>query len=276
MIDEVRVILAAALKKVDAQAAFTMDGLWRLMAWGATAASALLIAVLVTRGETGPTPRRIAAVVSSSSQSPPSVVKESPKQTQLALAAASPPPPPAPAFDAQAEDRRLAEAVRGLAADNDELKSRIGVVEQTMSDVTGSITQQLAAANSPQPPPAASPPEWPDKDAPMPPMTADIAAILAPFVPTPTQYGVDIGAGASIPVLRARWAGLRTAHPDLFNGLQPAVTLRKALPANRVELRLVAGPLASADAAIALCADLVAYRLVCQPTVFAGQHLALE
>jgi hypothetical protein len=41
-------------------------------------------------------------------------------------------------------------------------------------------------------------------------------------------------------------------------------------------LRLVVGPLASADAAAKLCTTLERLRLTCQPTIFAGRHLALD
>jgi len=41
-------------------------------------------------------------------------------------------------------------------------------------------------------------------------------------------------------------------------------------------LRLVLGPLASAGAAAKLCTMLERFRLTCQPTIFAGRHLALD
>jgi hypothetical protein len=40
--------------------------------------------------------------------------------------------------------------------------------------------------------------------------------------------------------------------------------------------RLVIGPLASAGAAAKLCTTLERFRLTCQPTIFAGRHLALD
>jgi hypothetical protein len=251
--------VTAAFRKFAARNALTMQGLWRLAAWGATAASALLIAVLTTRGEVGPRPR---AVVGSS---PSARVLPSAKSDLISTQHP---------FDAQAETRRLSEAVRGLAAESDELKSRVAVVEHSMDDVTGSITQQIAAARNASG--GVILPPWPDNKPPLPPTTAAIAAVLAPVVPTPTQYGVDIGSALSIPTLRARWVGIRSAHPDLFGGLRPVVTLKQVSRSNRVELRLVVGPLASADAATQLCAYLAPYRLFCQPTLFAGQHLALE
>jgi hypothetical protein len=41
-------------------------------------------------------------------------------------------------------------------------------------------------------------------------------------------------------------------------------------------LRLVIGPLPSADAAARLCKTLERFRLTCQPAIFAGRHLALD
>jgi hypothetical protein len=62
----------------------------------------------------------------------------------------------------------------------------------------------------------------------------------------------------------------------LFRGLAPTVTLREVSRLGSPELRLVVGPLSSADAASGLCASLSVYRLYCEPTIFGGQHLALE
>ncbi len=90
------------------------------------------------------------------------------------------------------------------------------------------------------------------------------------------KYGVDIGSAVSIEVLRARWLGIHSAHGKLFEGLMPAVMLRQAPHTGRTELRLVVGPLANAEAAAKLCAALALYRLPCQPTLFGGQHIALQ
>jgi len=42
------------------------------------------------------------------------------------------------------------------------------------------------------------------------------------------------------------------------------------------ELRLVVGPPVSANAAAKLCNALERFRLTCQPTIFAGRHLAMD
>ena len=250
MVEEVR-LAKADLKRPAPRIAVTMHGLWRLVVWGSTAATALLIAVLSSRGVVGSQ----RAAVAMSTIGGHSVAQVQPGQA------------PAHPFDAQAETKRLAETVRELAAENDQLKSRIGLVEHSMDDVTGSIAQQAKST-------ALAP--WPDDGPPVPATPAAIAAVVAPALPLPMEYGVDIGGAVSIQALRARWAGIRSAHPQLLGGLLPTVTLSELPPSNRPELRLVVGPLASAGAASRLCAALERSRLSCQPTIFAGRHLALD
>jgi hypothetical protein len=254
MTDEVR-LAKADLKRPARAAPFTMHGLWRLVVWGSTATTALLIAVLSSRGVVGS--QRAAVAASTFGGATVAVV-------QPALA---PQQPAARPFDAQAETKKLADAVRDLSADNDELKSRLAAVEQSVDDVTGSIARQAKAT---------APPPWPDNGPPVPATPAAIAAVIAPALPLPMEYGVDIGSAVSIQALRARWAGIRSAHPQLFDGLAPTVSLSELPPSNRPELRLVIGPLPSADAAAKLCRTLERFRLTCQPTIFAGRHLALD
>jgi hypothetical protein len=253
MADEVR-LAKADLKRAAPRVPVTMHGLWRLVVWGSTAATALLIAVLSSRGVVGS--QRAAVAASTLGGATVAVVQPAPT-----------PQPAARPFDAQAETKKLADAVRDLTADNDELKSRLAVVEHSVDDVTGSIAQQAKAT--------AAPP-WPDSGPPVPSTPAAIAAVIAPALPLPMEYGVDIGSAVSIQALRARWAGIRSAHPQLFDGLAPTVSLSETPQSNRPELRLVLGPLASAGAAAKLCTTLERFRLTCQPTIFAGRHLALD
>jgi hypothetical protein len=254
MADEVR-LAKADLKRPAAAVPVTMHGLWRLVVWGSTAATALLIAVLSSRGVVGS--QRAAVAASTLGGGTVAIVQ--PVQT--------PPQTAAHSFDAQAETKKLAEAVRDLTADNDELKSRLAVVEHSVDDVTGSIERQAKST--------AAPP-WPEDGPPVLTTPAAIAAVIAPALPLPMEYGVDIGSAVSIQALRARWAGIRSAHPQLFNGLAPTISLSEMPPSNRPELRLVLGPLASAGAAAKLCTTLERFRLTCQPTIFAGRHLTLE
>jgi hypothetical protein len=254
MADEVR-LARADLKRPAPKVSVTMHGLWRLVVWGSTAATALLIAVLSSRGVVGSQRAAIAASTLGGS----TVAMVQPAQ--------SPPQPAARSFEAQAETKKLAEAVRDLTADNDELKSRLAVVEHSVDDVTGSIARQAQST---------APPPWPENGPPVPATPAAIAAVIAPALPLPMEYGVDIGSAVSIQALRARWAGIRSAHPQLFDGLAPTIALGETQQSNRPELRLVIGPLPSADAAARLCTTLGRFRLTCQPTIFAGRHLALD
>jgi hypothetical protein len=282
-------------KKAAPKKTFSMQGLWRMALWGATAASALLIAVFATRSEVGS--QRVALILSSLHVN--SLVRPGQATTKVA----------ARAFDAQAETRRLSDAVRGLTADSDKLKSRLAAVEHNIDDITGSITRQIEAVKAER----AAPAPWPAAAAATPALPAVIASVVAPVVPPPsglaaplpqnpllpaaaatsaeqptdavapagqptepTEYGVDIGSALSIQTLRARWLGIRSAHPQLFEGLAPTVMLRDIPHSNRVELRLVVGPLADAEAAARLCASLAYFRLFCRPTIFDRQHLALQ
>jgi hypothetical protein len=254
MADEVR-LAKADLKRPTAAVPVTMRGLWRLVVWGSTAATALLIAVMSSRGVVGS--QRAAVAASTLGGATVAVVQPAPTSPQ----------PAARPFDAQAETKKLADAVRDLTADNDELKSRLAVVEHSVDDVTGSIERQAKAT---------APPPWPDSGPPVPATPAAIAAVIAPALPLPMEYGVDIGSAVSIQALRARWAGIRSAHPQLFDGLAPTISLSETPQSNRPELRLVLGPIASANAAAKLCKTLERFRLTCQPTIFAGRHLALD
>src|SRR6202035_903964 len=129
MADEVRLAEADA-KRPTAAVPVTMRGLWRLVVWGSTAATALLIAVMSSRGVVGS--QRAAVAASTFGGATVAVVQPAPTPQQ----------PAARPFDAQAETKKLADAVRDLTADNDELKSRLAVVEHSVDDVTGSIERQ--------------------------------------------------------------------------------------------------------------------------------------
>ncbi len=250
-------------RKGEARRSFTFAGLQRMALWGAMGAGAFFIAVLSARGDVGA--QRLAAALHGG-------------QAQTVTRN----------FDAQAETHRLAEAVRGLMMDGEQIKTRLASVEHDMSDVTGSVGREIAASNAARAiedgpsvsstaataaliPPA---PQAPIVAGSAPATIPADAAVLA--TPRTQQYGVDIGSGLTIVALRARWASLRAAHPDLLAGLQPIVSIREVARANRVELRLVAGPLSQSADAAQLCVSLAAFGLFCQPTAYDGQRLALR
>ena len=251
-----------------------MAGLRRLTVWGSTAAGALLIAALTSRSPVGA--QRMAAILRHDG----GLVQVA----QVAQVAQVPQVATRPS-DSAAETQRLAETVRGLAASDEQIKTRLAAVEHDMDDMTGAITKQIEAADAARQ----------SADGPSVATTAAAAAIVPTaalgFVASPpatipaaaeaaspalprTAYGVDIGSALTIEALRARWNTIRAAHPQLLEGLEPLVSIKEVPHANRVELRLLAGPFADAGAAARLCAALSPAGLFCQPTMFDGQHLA--
>ena len=92
---------------------------------------------------------------------------------------------------------------------------------------------------------------------------------------TQTEFGIDIGGGASVDALRALWVSSRNSHAAQFDKLRPIVGIREVRP-GFVELRLIVGPLADAAAAARLCAALGPHGRTCKPAVFDGQRLALR
>ncbi len=276
----------ATSKRPAAQTAFTMQRLWRQAVWGCVAAAALLLAVVA--GFTNAGAQRAALVLSSLNGAP-----ASPAQT----AQAQPPNQPVSrSLDSDFIVRQLTQSVRALAEDRDRMAKRLAAVERNLDDMTGSISQQIEAAKAPSapPPPVASwlataatplitvpgtlPPSGWD-GAPRPSSTAPAAAAqpLDAIAPAANAaYGAEIGSASSIKALHARWAGIRSAHLQLLDGLTPVVSLRENPRSHKTELRLVVGPLANAAAAAQLCATLMAVQLSCLPTMFDGHNLALE
>ena len=254
--------------------------------WVGLATMAVLATVLAGRTETGV--RRIAGLLSSE----PTAAARSAKDTQLANRT----------FDQEAEQRRLSEAVRMLAADRDRLLARVNTLERSLDDVTGSIAGAAPRAVAPGTPsavtvpPAAAPapvastpapaPALPPAVTPIPPtqgqnrvVTGHLASgnpMAAESVATKTEFGVDLGGNTSVEALKAQWAALKSGQPGLLEGLRPVVTIREAQKGGGVELRLVAGPLVNASVAARLCAAFAAAGQACQPTVFDGQKLALQ
>jgi hypothetical protein len=280
---------AAAKSTAAAKRPLTMAGLWRQAGWGLAAIAALFVAVLSTRDDGAM--ERVGALLAS-----------------LHLV---PTPPAKHQFDAEAAARQLAQGVRSLVDDRDRLASRLAALERDMGDMTGSIKSQIEAVKAAK----SEPPPWPDEAPPVPMTPADIAAMVKPVSPAPapaaavpapsapaaanplpssqpaaalatapaetpapagSTYGADIGTATTIKALHARWTWLRTAHPALFEGLQPLVSLKQNPRTNRAELHLIVGPYSNADAAEQFCDFIVPYHLTCQPAMFDGSRLALQ
>ena len=196
------------------------------------------------------------------------------------------------------EARRLAEAVRLLAADRDRLAARVAALERNIGDMTGSIAPGAARpipgappmlAPSPTPPIATAPPASPPVAAPGKPPPLQALPNPGPADPptpadpgptgsvvTKTEFGIDLGGGPSIEALRALWSQVKAGNQQLFEGLRPVMSIREAARPGAFELRLVAGPFGNVTAAARACAVLAASGLACQPAVFDGQRLALK
>jgi len=255
----------------------------RLGVWIGLATVAVLTAVLTARTESGI--RRIATLLS-------------PAQVEPMRSAKGPAPQIANRqFDQEAEQRRLSETVRTLAADRDRLAARLNTLERNIEDVTGSIGPAAKAlpsiaaipapsARAPAPPAAAQGAAAPQTPAPSvaAPSQNRVAAghlatnnpTAAESVATKTEFGVDLGGNATIDGLRTMWSNLKATQPAMLEGLRPVITIREGAKSGSMELRLVAGPLANASIAARLCAALAAAGTSCQPTVFDGQRLALQ
>jgi len=183
-------------------------------------------------------------------------------------------------FDAEAVTRQLADALRVLASNDEQLRGRVATLEHDLDDVTGSIRQVAAASEARRsndgPTVFATASLTASATAPIKPPPAPPAFQSEPAMPAappPTQYGVDIGSGLSLQALRARWQTLRMTHAALLEGMQPIVTVRET-PHGKIELRLVVGPMAQPGAASQLCQALTMFGMFCQPAVYDGQHLA--
>ncbi len=107
----------------------------RLGVWITLATAAVLTTVLAARTETGI--RRLATLIAPSNEP-----ARGAKAPQLANRQ----------FDQEAEQRRVTEAIRALAADRDRLMARIGSLERNLEDVTGSIPPAAASPKPPSPP----------------------------------------------------------------------------------------------------------------------------
>jgi hypothetical protein len=279
-------------KSVAAKRPFTFQSLWRQAGWGLAAVVALFIAILSTRDDEAL--QKVSSLVVSFNFLPAS--------------------PPKHQFDAEAAARQLAQALRGLADDRDRLAIRLAALERDMDDTTGSIKKQIEAvktAKSAPPPwpdqvapvpmtsadiaamikpaapsPAAvaansTPRNQPAAAAEPSPQTPPPASAANPspataFASAATPYGADIGTALTMKALHTRWTWLRTAHPALFEGLQPLVSLKQNPRSNRTELHLIVGPYGNAEAAEQFCDFVVPFRLTCEPAMFDGSRLTLQ
>lgn len=109
------------------------------------------------------------------------------------------------------------------------------------------------------------------------PAPAPAPAAPAPAAPEPgKRFAIEIGGPNSIDSLRGLWAKVRDSQAGEFlSEVKPAIALREGGKPGLVEMRLVAGPVASALAASRLCASVAIAGVACRATSYDGQMLAL-
>jgi hypothetical protein len=346
----------AKASQFGVQAQFGMRALWRLAIWGCLAAFAVFAAIISAYSNVA-SQRPVAAVTSSqkpsgqASSGQASSGQASSGQATPDQAALNQVTPQARTLAGEAgtrssetaeETRRLTEAVRALAADQDRVLARIAALERNLDGVTGSIKRDRMAGPQPTPNPSLNPSattattqvtrsEMPVASATTAPVTiapvtaapvmettttpaqgpaspqtgaSDAAQTAAPdashhaaaspsiqpHAPTPAEpaaapaeplaaaggLGVDIGGATNYEGLRTLWHSTQNSDPALLEELYPVVAVRENSKTHGIDLRLLAGPLADADAAARLCATLSAARHYCQPVAFEGQRLPLN
>jgi hypothetical protein len=266
---------------------YGMPTLLRLATWGVLATISLGLAVISAYSSA---PRPTAADTG---------------RTQLRTSAAEP-------GEADANTRRLIDVQRTLAADREQLLARIDLLERNLADVTGSIKGGASAAwrqplaqitlssSAAGTPAAAAPASHPEIPAALPTATLNVPAStpaspppstmpsVAGATPDPSgrgaaaasnlvraDLGVDVGGAHNFETLRALWTSTKRSNVALPEELYPLVLVRENNKTPGAELRLIIGPLASAEAVARLCSALLAEHRYCQPVAFEGQRLSL-
>ena len=217
----------------------------RLGIWIGLATVAVLTAVLTARTETGV--RRIANLLSPAS----SEIARNNIGPQIASRQ----------VDQEAEQRRLGELVRTLAADRDRLVARLGAVERNLDDVTGSIPRPETAnpASRPLPqiqpaPPPAVVSAPPTVVAPAPQAAAPPPAATAPASAPPTPQAAA-QPSIQLPPNRVAAGHLATGAPSAIESV-----------ATKTEFGIDVGGNASVDGLRALWLSLK----TAQPALFDG------
>ncbi len=240
---------------------------WRLGRWGVAAGAAVSLAYFVASSDLGL--RRMA--------------------TAFAIVQGLPPTPSTQPRD-DGEVVRLSESLRRLTNDRDRLLARLETLERNLDDLTGSVergstTPRVSDIVPSSPPEPATPVPQTGSVTPLqqssviPPTqnAAPDSASTTPVNPTTkVDFGIDLGSAPTVEGLRSLWTSAKNKHAKLLEGLRPIIALRENAKPGSVELRLVAGPLASAALAARLCVVIITAGTVCQPAVYDGQQLAMR
>jgi hypothetical protein len=319
-----------------------MQALWRLAIWGGLAAFALFVAI-ISAYSNAVSQRQAASMAAGQGAAGQGAAGQRASGQEAAQPYTS--AGEAAARAGEEEARRLTQTVRSLAADRDQLLTRVALLERNLDGVTGSIKrertanpqqvplqlplqapqqaqqqiplqvppqvpqqapqQNLAAATGPAPimarpeaPPApvveaaiapaqipsqppsassASPVAAPDAGNRVAAAAPSLMRVVAPPEPLAAAggLGVDVGGAANYDGLRTLWHSTRNSDPALLEELFPVVAVRENGKTRGVDLRLIVGPIADAEAAARLCSTLSAAHHYCQPVAFEGQRLSL-
>jgi hypothetical protein len=95
-------------------------------------------------------------------------------------------------------------------------------------------------------------------------------------IPGRPAAGVDVGGAKDFDGLRTLWNTISANYADLFEGLNPIVSVRENSKSRGAELRLVAGPITDIESASRICTTLAAAKRFCRLVTFEGQPLALQ
>jgi hypothetical protein len=257
-----------------------MRALWRLAIWGTTASACLAAAVFAANTDVG-AQRLLALNAPVATPERVTLAPDQPSAAQLAARSA----------ETENEMRRLAQAVQSLDAEREQLVTRIATLERNLEDITGSIRAQAASPAPPNPAPsqpaAVGPQSEPavSQSEPVAPQSEPVASrsaavgseVAAPEAKPAARpaIGIDVGGAPSFAGLRLLWNATRSVHAPWFEDLHPLALARENPRARGVELRLVVGPFADAQAAAAVCAALTGARRFCQPASYEGQPFSL-
>jgi hypothetical protein len=203
---------------------FGMQALWRVATWGGLATFALFAAVIAAYSNAG-AQRQTASITAG----------QGTKQPRAPIADFAPQP-----SESAEETRRLAEAVHNLAADHDQVLTRIAALERNLDGVTGSIKRDRIAG-PPQPPVqvppqiSPTPPQTPQQPAQQTPQNPAITAaipVVRPELPAvPVAVAVINPPQLPAPQQSGAGEGAQTAAPDAGNRSVASNPVRATAPA---------------------------------------------
>ena len=261
--------------------------LW-VCGWGGAAAVAL--AVLAVTSQTESASERLRRIFASTE--PAAVAQMPPRIARL-----------------ESDMQLIAAQVHALTVERDRLVGRIGLLESSIDDMTGTIKRQAAAtaaALAAKTPPTPSAPPTTLTIAPNPQSmgvtnasTPTPSITVAPKPDTPStekiplpptrlaaappneqeqqaasqsEFGLDLGGATTVDGVRQRWITVKANFGPLLSGMFP-LAAREHRPGS-TGYRLVVGPLPNSAAASGLCVHFSAARTACRAAKFDGEQIA--